>query len=780
MKRILLGLFLCAFIPAHALEHSLNQLAQRLTTLSRSFAKKEVATTETEETKIEKKGGKETKLTADVTGGKGKKESTEKIEFSIALMTEWEKQFQQIKAQESTEKATALHALLSKIDTLIAQLETQYPDEDERLAITGYGQLEKLRQNVFFALPEIEEAQKKREQEANEKDKQESNVRGQQVGQFLESLRQNNEAVHTQLMEQYKSLFSSAASKITFDQMEQKEKKIAQLIGSEKEKYLKEQNITGENLYEAMRAFLGIPGNIYKAYFNDDNRKKAIRVSNVQRMENYSAQRDTYGTLLGQLVQERYECKLVLDLDFRKLAEELAEQIVAQLNEQINFLSDFIDVLQVALAQAMIGQTIIDVGIKAMVTDYDAKIKAASVDEKVTQGHWQQFLEAYKNAKGVGDDYFMPLYIEVQKQLARAVALTDHAKRSEKCQELIKKCVLYVAQWVPVLAVAQAQEKDATFKNTVVNPSVLLITPSAIINDWLDALSASAREAIRKIVHASIRSKVSLPTIAVPMVVEHKEDIPKTETVLPEKLSWEELKEKLQKENIYLTPIGGYNWGYFEEVAFAPSGTHAHVTLKQVYINAVKAKTGQEPSDSDTMILTATETLDNEDFKKLAGEYKIHLMPKIEDIPTIVDKLIMMLKESAEWRSLIYKFKVIPLSRIKADKGAYFKKKTGEVFPSIVIYPTSGKVHAQELLNKIFVLFAALEGVNVTPRYNAKVTSLIYIAQGDGDHKKIEKFTVFYEQPNRIYYNKQYIKPDGNAADHYLHHPQTGQPLITP
>ena len=104
----------------------------------------------------------------------------------------------------------------------------------------------------------------------------------------------------------------------------------------------------------------------------------------------------------------------------------------------------------------------------------------------------------------------------------------------------------------------------------------------------------------------------------------------------------------------------------------------------------------------------------------------------------------------------------------------------------IVIY-CDGKADAQHVLNELYKKYKSREGANITPRFNAHVTSLIYVAQGDGDDKKMPKNT-YFELPYKIYFDPNYIDlvtkeqpyklPEGQT--YYLVHPETKQYLKNP
>jgi hypothetical protein len=92
---------------------------------------------------------------------------------------------------------------------------------------------------------------------------------------------------------------------------------------------------------------------------------------------------------------------------------------------------------------------------------------------------------------------------------------------------------------------------------------------------------------------------------------------------------------------------------------------------------------------------------------------------------------------------------------------------------NIVIYAASGKENAQKLLNKIYAIFKYQEGLNINPRWNEKVTSLIYFAQGDGDAKKLKENAKFFESGDEYGNGKVYFNPTvtGVYQDYHLINP---------
>jgi|WetSurMetagenome_2_1015567.scaffolds.fasta_scaffold66074_2 hypothetical protein len=133
-------------------------------------------------------------------------------------------------------------------------------------------------------------------------------------------------------------------------------------------------------------------------------------------------------------------------------------------------------------------------------------------------------------------------------------------------------------------------------------------------------------------------------------------------------------------------------------------------------------------------------------FKTLVSAYKIHLMPNekadndIGEIQKIWIKLLKLIKKDTALQMKITHIKIIPspLSSLK-KAGA----------PRIVVY-VHGKDNAQQVLDTLYDAFKDDEGSNKGPLCNEKVTSLIFITQGERPYKD-DKNANFYE-PNRVYY----------------------------
>ncbi len=165
------------------------------------------------------------------------------------------------------------------------------------------------------------------------------------------------------------------------------------------------------------------------------------------------------------------------------------------------------------------------------------------------------------------------------------------------------------------------------------------------------------------------------------------------------------------------------------------------------------------------------------DFRKralldLVQDYKIHLMPKKGEELAVLKQLLTFLVKNKKAASLVSQIKIIRDIDDSLDINA-----TGtDRFPVMVIYPAEGgKKVAQKLLEMLYNEFKTTEGSDLRPRFNAKVTSLIWIAQGQGGDKDQRSYPEYF-QPGRIYYDPKAMKDDPDA-DYRLIHPETGKPI---
>jgi hypothetical protein len=148
---------------------------------------------------------------------------------------------------------------------------------------------------------------------------------------------------------------------------------------------------------------------------------------------------------------------------------------------------------------------------------------------------------------------------------------------------------------------------------------------------------------------------------------------------------------------------------------------------------------------------------------ELVKTYKIHLMPlDVLDEVIIVLRLYELIQKDKDFSDALKTFKII-INPYRTNDTIYAK---------VVIY-ANGKENAQKILNTIYAKFKNTAGLGIAPRFNAKVTDLIWIAQGDGDYK-VEPFVGYYELPGRVYYREDIT---GTIQNYHLINPMTGKEI---
>lgn len=160
----------------------------------------------------------------------------------------------------------------------------------------------------------------------------------------------------------------------------------------------------------------------------------------------------------------------------------------------------------------------------------------------------------------------------------------------------------------------------------------------------------------------------------------------------------------------------------------------------------------------------------NECFKILTQRYKIHLMPKDKNFLHTIIKLCSVIAKS-ELASLITNVKIKGI--LEANNMIINKLEDILELPKIIIYIDGGRDNAQKALNIIYEHFGSMEGLDRCPRYNQKITSLIYFAQGNAEDKD-EKYnqcgdSSYFEQPDRIYFRTDVT---GENQDYHLIDPK--------
>lgn len=115
----------------------------------------------------------------------------------------------------------------------------------------------------------------------------------------------------------------------------------------------------------------------------------------------------------------------------------------------------------------------------------------------------------------------------------------------------------------------------------------------------------------------------------------------------------------------------------------------------------------------------------------LAQQYKIHLMPKAECIPFVLEILTRHIADSTVFRSQLWGYKVVAIPPSCCEEVES---------PTIVIYPLLGKDNAQSVLDEIRTLFDRYDELGEeneeTLPFNRKISNLVYYAQGDRTFKR--------------------------------------------
>lgn len=141
---------------------------------------------------------------------------------------------------------------------------------------------------------------------------------------------------------------------------------------------------------------------------------------------------------------------------------------------------------------------------------------------------------------------------------------------------------------------------------------------------------------------------------------------------------------------------------------------------------------------------------------RLEGNYKVHLMPKsFKQYLILIKEIIILAQENSEFRDSLAFFKLYTDINFDRPEDEIIKQlqehSCDGTVPIIVLYPATGKEHAQKILDIVYEKFGTLKGLNYAPCYNEKVTSLIFITQQNRDKK--ECFKEWFNYP-RVYFNE--------------------------
>lgn len=248
----------------------------------------------------------------------------------------------------------------------------------------------------------------------------------------------------------------------------------------------------------------------------------------------------------------------------------------------------------------------------------------------------------------------------------------------------------------------------------------------------------------------------------------------------PKKLSEQELFGLLNKffkdqQNGYQTPLVLIGTAYGMDNFIDPLNQGYVQFSSKDFMKGKREDQNIMKYDKPVLQIYANKLIKGQDVKYLIpimfGSYKIHLMPPKDDLLMTVIKLIETIQNSSTLRTNIASFKVAP--EIAYQQAANRNPHT-EQNGVVVIYTADGKKATQEALDELYKVFKGAKGMNVRPRYNARVNDLIWIGQGDSQVK--EGWEEYYDK-NGIYYKPEEFGRPANE-DLKLKHPSTGKDLV--
>jgi hypothetical protein len=140
-------------------------------------------------------------------------------------------------------------------------------------------------------------------------------------------------------------------------------------------------------------------------------------------------------------------------------------------------------------------------------------------------------------------------------------------------------------------------------------------------------------------------------------------------------------------------------------------------------------------------------------MQKLIDDYKIHYMPIGDLTPTLI-KLFELIKNSPQLQQDIWSVKCN--SRYDDEQLKRAGSGSPDARPKIVIYPSSSQQAANRVLDILFTHFKNDPGLGVAPRFNQRITDLIYVSQGNGDDK-VGNNLEYFQAPDYVYFNAKKV-----------------------
>ena len=197
-----------------------------------------------------------------------------------------------------------------------------------------------------------------------------------------------------------------------------------------------------------------------------------------------------------------------------------------------------------------------------------------------------------------------------------------------------------------------------------------------------------------------------------------------------------------------------------------------------VPVNIKEYAQGELSGGNRSLLLAEDYNKNPKVLEKLVKEYKIHLMPKDEDLERVIKTLLYYTKQMPQLRKAIAFIKIKPVldDYVELLKAAYqglpFPQSDNWKIPKIVIYIGGGKKLAQQALDIIYDIFKDWRGCDRAPGFNERVTSMIFFAQGNRNDKVAPGLISFYEAPDYVYFRPD-VTNDELVADYHLFNPAT-------
>lgn len=193
---------------------------------------------------------------------------------------------------------------------------------------------------------------------------------------------------------------------------------------------------------------------------------------------------------------------------------------------------------------------------------------------------------------------------------------------------------------------------------------------------------------------------------------------------------------------------GGWQWLSFDGdlPSSVTNGIFSAIPPKKGSETSVEKDLGKPLPTKDRLnIIKNIPSKYKNELAEMIKLYKIHLMPDLSCGRKTFFLLAYHIYTNQSLKKLVHEIKMYD------DLNKYPQSFAQRKMPFIVIY-AAGKDTAQSILNSVYELFKnnkTIMGTGNAPRFNRKITDLIFYAQGNGDDKSIY-----------LYYLNLYIEND--------------------